>query len=89
MRVIETAHLPIFKSDGEEWIDMEKQNLNYETYQITLQHYIVCDEEYIRLEEPLVVKMIVSNDIPAPVCLNRMIDMMRDEMLKRNERIVL
>ena len=58
---------------------------DYETYQLTLQHYIVCDEEYIKLEEPLVVKMIVSNDIPTPVCLNRMIDMMRDEMLKRNE----
>ena len=59
--------------------------LDYETYQLTLQHYIVCDEECIKLEEPLVVKMIVRNDIPTPICLNRMIDMMRDEMLKRNE----
>ena len=67
---------------------MEKRNLTepyYETYKLTLQHYIVCDEEYIKLEEPLVVKMTVRNDIPTPVCLNRMIDMMRDEMLKRNE----
>ena len=71
---------------------MEKRNLtklDYETYQLTLQHYIVHDEEYIKLEEPLVVKMIVRNDIPTPVYLNRMIDMMRDEMLKRNEKVAI
>ncbi len=67
---------------------MEKQNLTEpycEMYKLILQHYIVCDEECIKLEEPLVVKMIVRNDTPTPVCLNRMIDIMRDEMLKRNE----
>lgn len=56
----------------------------YEIYRLTLEHYINGEEERINIEEPIVVKMVFDRHyVPSPVCLNRMLDIMRDEMLKR------
>jgi hypothetical protein len=57
----------------------------YETYALRLDHYMVTESgERCMLEEPLVVKMVIDKTaMPAPVCLNRMLDMMRNEVLKR------
>ena len=55
-----------------------------EIYRLTLSHYIDSEEDRIRIEEPLVVQMIVDRSMtPIPICLNHMMDMMRDELLKR------
>jgi len=55
-----------------------------EIYRLTLSHYIESEEERIRIEEPLVIQMIFDRQYtPTPVCLNRMLDKMRDEVLKR------
>ena len=57
----------------------------YETYALRLDHYMEAESgERCRLEEPLVVKMVIDKTArPFPVCLNRMLDMMRNEVLKR------
>ena len=58
----------------------------YEIYKLTLEHYINCEEKRINIEEPIVVQMAFDRHyVPSPVCLNRMLDMMRDEMLKRGQ----
>lgn len=55
-----------------------------EVYKLTLNHYMDDGENRFSLDEPLVVQMIVDRRYtPVPICLNRMMDMMRDEMLKR------
>ena len=55
-----------------------------EIYRLTLSHYIESEEERIRIDEPLVVQMIVDRQYtPTPVCLNHMLDMMRNEVLRR------
>ncbi len=55
-----------------------------EIYRLTLDHFINNDGERIRLEEPLVVQMICdSSHTPQAICLNSMIERMRDEILKR------
>lgn len=55
-----------------------------EVYRLTLDHFIDYGEERIRLEEPLVVQMIYDRSYaPSAVCLNSMIESMRDEVLKR------
>ena len=56
----------------------------YETYRLTLEHYINDNENHINIEEPLVVQMIIDRTYaPTPICINAMLDMMKDEMLKR------
>lgn len=55
----------------------------YEIYKLTLEHYINVEEKRINIEEPIVVKMIFDrHDVPNAVCLNRMLDMMREKLLK-------
>ena len=57
---------------------------NCEIYKLTLEHYIDYTEERINIEEPLVVQMIIDRTYaPTPICLNAMLDRMKDEMLKR------
>lgn len=55
-----------------------------EVYRLTLDHFVLDDEDKHRLEEPLVVQMIVNRQYaPTAICLNRMLEMMRDEVLKK------
>ena len=56
-----------------------------EVYSLRLDHYMVDDEgDRFKLEEPLAVQMIIDRrTMPVPVCLNRMLDMMREEVLRR------
>ena len=55
-----------------------------EIYRLTLSHFLESEEERIRIEEPLVVQMIFDRQYTSTaVCLNRMLDRMRDEVLKR------
>ena len=54
-----------------------------EIYRLTLEHYIGDGEKQYRIYEPIVVKMIHVTEIPVPVCLNRMLDMMRGELLRK------
>lgn len=58
---------------------------SYEIYKLTLEHYVNGEEKRINIEEPIVVQMAFfdMHYEPNPVCLNRMLDIMRDEMLKR------
>lgn len=54
-----------------------------EIYRLTLEHYIDDGENRYRIDEPLVVQMIVDRQYtPTAICLNRMLDMMREELLK-------
>ena len=56
----------------------------YEIYALRLDHYIEDQGDRHPLDEPLVVKMVYDRRyIPLPICINNMIDKMRDEMLKR------
>lgn len=55
-----------------------------EIYRLTLSHYIESEEERIMVDEPLVVQMIFDRTYaPTSVCLNQMLDRMRDEVLRR------
>lgn len=55
-----------------------------EIYRLTLSHYLGDEEDRIMIEEPLVVQMIFDRTFaPTPVCLNQMLDRMRDEVLRR------
>jgi len=66
-------------------MDTEKAEAmkSYEVYKLTLEHYI-DGETPVRLEEPIVVKMVVDREyVPSAVCLNRMLDMMREYVLKK------
>ena len=55
-----------------------------EVYRLTLEHFTRYGEDMHRLEDPLVVQMIVDRQYaPTAICLNQMLDMMRDEVLKR------
>lgn len=60
----------------------------YEVYRLTLDHYRIAGEDSFRLEEPVVVKMVVDmrDGIPKPVCINRMIDMMREAVLNLSKQ---
>ena len=58
----------------------------YEVYRLTLEHY-VDGETPIRIEEPIVVKMAVDRQyMPSAVCINQMLDMMREYVLRNFER---
>lgn len=62
----------------------EKTKTPTEVYRLSLTHYIDDGENLYRLEEPLVVQMIYDRRfMPQPICLNRMLDMMRDEVMRR------
>lgn len=61
---------------------MNSENMPYEVYRLTLEHYIDCAGSRVRLEEPLTVQMVVESSVPHPVYLNRMLDMMREEVLR-------
>lgn len=55
-----------------------------EVYRLRLDHYMVAGEERLRLDEPMVVQMIIDRSVVSiPVCLNRMMDEMKAEVLKR------
>ena len=57
--------------------------MSEEIYRLTLEHYIQTDEGRVRIEEPLIVQMIYDRRFsPASICLNHMMDMMRNEMLR-------
>lgn len=56
----------------------------YEIYTLRLDHYIEDQGGRHSLDEPLVVRMAYDRRyVPLSVCINSMIDKMRDEMLKR------
>ena len=58
--------------------------MTIEVYRLMLEHFIDDDGERIRLEEPLVVQMAYDRRyMPSAICLNSMIDKMRDEVLNR------
>lgn len=57
-----------------------------EVYRLTLDHFIDNNGDKLRLEDPLVVQCIYDRRYtytPPAVCLNSMIERMRDEVLKR------
>ena len=59
-----------------------------EIYRLRLDHYIDDGEKRHRVEEPLVIQMIVNRTyMPVPVCLNSMLDKMREELLTREKGI--
>lgn len=56
----------------------------YEVYELRLDHYIDDQGDRHPLDEPLVVRMVYDRRyVPSSICINSMIDKMRDEMLKR------
>ena len=57
-----------------------------EVYALRLDHYVIDEKmNRYRLEEPMVVQMTLDRrtGITTPYCLNRMLDMMKDEVMKR------
>ena len=55
-----------------------------EIYRLRLDHYIYDGEKRHQVEEPLAIQMIVDRTyMPVPVCLNNMLDKMREELLNR------
>jgi len=66
--------------------EMQEEQRSYEVYRLTLEHYIDRAGSRTRLEEPLTVQMVIDNRLmPRPVYLNRMLDMMRDQVLRMAE----
>lgn len=56
----------------------------YEIYALRLDHYIEDQDGRHLLDEPLVVKMVYDRRyMPLSICINNMIDKMREEMLTR------
>ena len=71
-----------------EMIEMENEIIkSNEVYRLTLEHYMDYSGERVRIEEPIVVQMvqIAINGVSAPVCLNMMLDRMKEEVIKRCE----
>ena len=65
-------------------MDEEKTKIPIEGYRLSLIHYIDDGENRHMLEEPLVIQMIYNRQfMPQPICINRMLDMMRDEVMRR------
>ena len=55
-----------------------------EIYRLSLDHFFDDGEKRHQIEEPLVMQMIVDRTyMPVPVCLNNMLDKMREELLNR------
>ena len=58
----------------------------FEIYRLRLDHYIDDGEKRHQIEEPLVVSMTFNTTfMPASVCLNSMLDKMREEILSRGK----
>ena len=54
-----------------------------EIYRLTLEHFICHDKDKHQLDEPLVVQMVIDKQYaPTAICLNRMLDRMREELLR-------
>ena len=54
-----------------------------EIYRLRLDHFFDDGEKH-QIEEPLVIQMIVdSTYMPVPLCLNNMLDKMREELINR------
>ena len=65
-------------------VQMQKGEPMNEIYRLRLDHYIDDGEKRHQIEEPLVIQMIVDRTyMPVPVCLNNMLDKMREELLNR------
>ena len=55
-----------------------------EIYRLRLDHYFNDGEKRHQIEEPLVIQMMINNTyMSVPVCLNDMLDKMREELLNR------
>lgn len=55
-----------------------------EIYRLRLDHFFDDGEKQHQIEEPLVIQMMCDNTyMPVPVCLNNMLDKMREELLNR------
>ena len=55
-----------------------------EIYRLRLDHFFDDGENRHQIEEPLVIQMIINNTyMSVPVCLNDMLDKMREELLNR------
>ena len=61
---------------------MNTEIIPVEIYRLTLEHFIDLGCKRHRIDEPLVVQMIINSNIPTPIYLNQMLDMMRDQVLK-------
>ena len=58
----------------------------FEIYRLRLDHYIDDGEKRHQIEEPLVVSMTCDTTfMPASVCLNSILDKMREEILSRGK----
>lgn len=56
----------------------------YEIYELRLDHYIEDGGDRHTLDEPIVVRVLYDGRyVPLSICINSMINKMRDEMLKR------
>lgn len=57
----------------------------HELYRLRLDHLMLDAEndEYHRLEDPLVIQVILDRGMPKAICLNNMMDMMKAELLRR------
>lgn len=58
-----------------------------EIYRLTLEHYIDDEGKKQMIEEPLVFQMVQRSDIPVPVCLNHMLEMMKREVLRMENEL--
>ena len=55
-----------------------------EIYRLRLDHYIDDGEKHYQVDEPLVIQMIIDRTyMQVSVCLNNMLDKMREELLNR------
>ena len=55
-----------------------------EIYRLRLDHFFDDEEKRHQIEEPLVIEMMVNSTyMSVPVCLNKMLDKMREELLNR------
>ena len=62
----------------------EEKYTRNEISRLKLEHFLSIGEERIKIEEPLVVQMIYDqSNYPVPVCINRMLEMIEDEVMKR------
>ena len=55
-----------------------------EVYRLTLDHFIDDGESRTRLDQPIVVQMFYDRSYAPPaICINNMLEKMRDEVLRR------
>ena len=64
----------------------QKGKQMHEIYRLRLDHYMAYDEDRYQIEEPLVVQIAFDRRFDqTPYCLNRLLDLMRSEVLKRTQ----